>query len=190
MLHSMCSFNLHFIAHCQSPRAKGGFMVLLCLCVVRCVLSKCEGGIDYYYVLCGFGPLCLTREFPHHCNTHQMNSHFPSLLSNPIPSRGFDNQVREEVWSGSQVYLHHYYWLEKKCTLWELWVNYYLGVEGGKKSISDSSEELLQGGKVSITYDFSEGENVQSSTYFGRSLVLITGRLLLVKRSRYLQLWF
>lgn len=61
-------------------------------------------------------------------------------------------------------------------------------IKGGKKSISDSSEELLQGGKVSITYDFSEGENVQSSTYFGRSVVLVTGRLLLVKRSRYLQL--
>ena len=29
--------------------------------------------------------------------THQMNSHFPSLLSNPVPSEGFDNQVREEV---------------------------------------------------------------------------------------------
>ena len=61
-------------------------------------------------------------------------------------------------------------------------------IKGGKKSISDSSEELLQGEKVSITYDFSEGENVQSSTYFGRSVVLVTGRLLLVKRSRYLQL--
>ena len=61
-------------------------------------------------------------------------------------------------------------------------------IKGGKKSISDSSEELLQGGKVSITYDFSEGENVPSSTYFGRSVVLVTGRLLLVKRSRYLQL--
>ena len=35
VLHSMCSFNLHFIAHCQSPRAKGGFVVLLCLCAVR-----------------------------------------------------------------------------------------------------------------------------------------------------------
>lgn len=29
--------------------------------------------------------------------THQMNSRFPSLLSNPVPSKGFDNQVREEV---------------------------------------------------------------------------------------------
>lgn len=55
VLHNMCSFNLHFIAGCQSPRAKGGFMVLLYLRGVRGMWPRCEGGVDYYYILCVFG---------------------------------------------------------------------------------------------------------------------------------------
>ena len=51
---------------------------------------------------------------------------------------------------------------EKNCTIWELWVKFYLGQNEDYSpgdSISDSSEKLLQrgGGKVRVLYDFSEG---------------------------------
>ena len=55
-------------------------------------------------------------------------------------------------------------------------------------SLSESSQELLQRRKWGGQYvcDFGEGGYVQSSTHFGRGLLLVTRMLLLVRRSRCL----
>ena len=71
----------------------------------------------------------------------------------------------------------------KKCIMWELWLKFYRGKNEDYSpgdSLSGSPEELLQRtrGEVSVMYDFGEGGYVQSSTGFGRGL-------LLVMRSRY-----
>ena len=52
-------------------------------------------------------------------------------------------------------------WLQKRSTMWQLWVKFYLGQNEDYSlgdSISDSSEKQLQRGrqKISVTYDSSE----------------------------------
>ena len=69
---------------------------------------------------------------------------------------------------------------KKKSTMWGLCIKFYLGQNedcSPRDSISDSSENLFQRGRREGQYicDFVKGEYIQSSTYFPRRFLLISG---------------
>ena len=69
---------------------------------------------------------------------------------------------------------------KKKNTMWGLCIKFYLGQNedcSPGDSISDSSENLFQRGRREGQYicDFVKGEYIQSSTYFPRRFLLISG---------------
>ena len=79
----------------------------------------------------------------------------------------------------------------KRCTMWELWVKFYLGQNedcSPGNNISDSLDILLQrdGGERSVYMWFWwSRENMQPSTYFCRSFLLVLLKLLLVARNSH-----
>ena len=71
----------------------------------------------------------------------------------------------------------------KKCTMWELWVKFYLGWNEDCRpgdNTSDSSEKLLQrgSGERSVYMWFLvKGAYMQSSTHFPKRFLLVSGNL-------------